>query len=319
MREESGPATAGVEDGAAVIELIGVSRWYGQVIGLNDVTVRVRSGVTGLLGPNGAGKSTLIRLATGQISPSLGAVRVLGELAFQNRNILARLGCCPDIEKFDDERTGRAFLEGAALLCGHGRKQAAARALDLLDLVGLKDAGGRPIGSYSKGMRQRLKLAQALVNDPDVLVLDEPLTGMDPLGRRHVVDLITRWGAEGRCVLVSSHILHEIEAMTDNVILIHHGRVLAEGVVHEIRRLLRGCPHRVTIGVDDPRGLAARLLPAAGVVAFRFGADELTVETTDPSSLFVAVEGVVLDGGLEVRRLFTQDDSLEAVFDYLVA
>ena len=303
------------------IRLTQVSRWYGPVIGLNDVSLTVASGVTGLLGPNGAGKSTLLRLVTGQITASLGEVRVLGEPVFQNPNVLQHVGCCPDMEKFNDEWTGFAFVRAAAYLCGFSSSGAAARARDLLEQVGLTDAADRAIGSYSKGMRQRVKLAQALVNDPEVIIFDEPLTGMDPVGRRQMVDLVRGFGAEGRCVLVSSHVLHEVEAMTDNVVLIHHGRVLAEGRVHEIRSLLEGYPHHVRIELGDgrpPKALAERLVADVDLVGLRFEDDGLTVETTTPDTLFSTLEGLVLDDGFDVRRLYTRDDSLEAVFDYLV-
>lgn len=311
------------EPRADAIELSNVSRWYGPVIGLNDVSLRIGSGVTGLLGPNGAGKSTLLRLVTGQISASLGDVRVLGEPMFQNPNVLARVGCCPDLEKFNDEWTGLAFVRAAAFFCGFSSKAAHDRALALLELVGLADAANRVIGSYSKGMRQRVKLAQALVNDPELIIFDEPLTGMDPVGRRKMVDLIRAFGAEGRTIVVSSHVLHEVEAMTDNVVLIHHGRVLAEGRVHEIRSLLKGYPHHIRIELEgaDPgrrRALAERLVASVDLVGLRFDDDGVTVETTTPEPLFRTLEGLVLDDGFAVRKLYARDDSLEAVFDYLV-
>jgi len=300
------------------MRLTGVSKWYGQVIGLNDVTLDIGPGVTGLLGPNGAGKTTLIRLVTGQAAPNLGTVEVLGETAFNNPRALARLGCCPDVEVVDDELSGFEFLRCLAYLHSMSAAAARARAEHLLDFVGLADAAGRPLGSYSKGMRQRAKLAQALLNDPDVLVLDEPLNGMDPVARRETTDLVRKLGDDGRCVLVSSHILHEVEAMTDVVILIHHGKVLAEGKVHEIRSLLKGYPHHISVEVDRPDEFARRLVPSDHLVAIRFAGDQVTVETTDPEQLLRSVEAMVLDDGMEVRRLRSRDDSLEAVFDYLV-
>lgn len=317
MAETSAPHPAA----APVILLAGVSRWYGQVIGLNDVSLAIGAGVTGLLGPNGAGKSTLIKLVTGQIAPSLGAVQVLGEEAFQNPRMLARIGCVPDLEKFNEEWTGHAFVRAAAYLAGFDSAAASARADELLDEVGLAAAARRPIGSYSKGMRQRAKIAQALVSDPELLVLDEPLTGLDPLGRRQIIDLVRSWGRQGRAVLVSSHVLHEVEGMTDAVVLIHHGRVVAEGRVHEIRALLKGYPHHVTVQVERPRELAARLLAdgtGADLAGLRLEARALTVETRDPERLFRTLESLVLDHGLPLERLYLRDDSLEAVFDYLV-
>ncbi len=260
---------------------------------------------------------------TGQISASLGDVRVLGEPVFQNPNVLRSIGCCPDLEKFNDEWTGRQFVRAAAYLAGFSAREAAARANDLLALVGLADAGDRVIGAYSKGMRQRVKLAQALVADPEVIVFDEPLTGMDPVGRRQMVELVRAFGAEGRTILVSSHVLHEVEAMTENVVLIHHGRVLAEGRVHEIRSLLKGYPHHIRIELEENaperrRALAQRLVAEADLAGLRFDDEGLTVETTAPDPLFRVLEGLVVDDGFEVRKLYARDDSLEAVFDYLV-
>lgn len=307
-----------VDSLADPIVLEGVSRWYGPVIGLNDVSLRIARGVTGLLGPNGAGKSTLIRLVTGQIAPSLGTVRVLGADVFRDPRALARVGCCPDIERFNEDWTGLGFVEAAAWLCGLSKKAARARALELLELVALSDAARSPLASYSKGMRQRAKLAQALVNDPEVLVLDEPLTGMDPVVRKGLVELVRRLGAEGRTVLVSSHVLHEVEAMTEEVVLMHHGRVLAEGRIHEIRALLSGHPHHVTIESADPRALARHVLEHADVVGMRFEGRAVTIETQSVEPLFRAVESLVLDGGHAVERMYTRDDSLAAVFDYLV-
>ncbi len=300
------------------IEIKNASKWYGPVIALNDVTINVAPGVTGLLGPNGAGKSTLIRLVTGQAEPSLGVVSVFGEKIFGAPRVLARVGCLPDIEVFNDEWSGHVFVKTQAYLSGWSRRESDERATRLLAEVGLEEAMHRPIGSYSKGMRQRVMLAQALLNDPDVLILDEPLTGMDPVARKKTIDLVTRYGKSGRTVLVSSHILHEVEAMTDNVILIHHGRVLAEGKVHEIRSLLKGYPLHVTIEAAEPRRVAQSLLGAAELAGLRFEDQAVTIETRDPEALFRSLERLVLDEQADVRRVVTRDDSLEAVFDYLV-
>lgn len=300
------------------IVLEGVSRWYGPVIGLNEVSICMGAGVTGLLGPNGAGKSTLLRLVTGQIAASLGNVRVFGEPAFQNANVLARVGCCPDIERFQDGWTGYDFVFSMAWLSGLSRADARARTQEALREVDLADVSARKIGGYSKGMRQRIKLAQAIVHDPDVLILDEPLTGMDPVSRRRTADLVRRFADSGRCVVISSHVLHEVEAMTDQVVLMHHGRVLAEGQIHEIRALLKGHPHRVTVLVERPQEVAAALLRRVSVDGLRIHGDELTIDTAAPSSLFAALQDLVLDEGLGIRRMYTRDDSLEAVFDYLI-
>ena len=191
-----------------------VSKWYGQVIGLNDISVEVRPGVTGLLGPNGAGKSTFLKLVTGQLKPSKGTVRVLGEPIWGNPGLYARVGFCPEQDSFYERMTGLQWVTALVRLNGLSVTAARDAAREALDTVDLLDAADKKIGAYSKGMRQRVKLAQAVVHDPELLVLDEPLAGMDPIARRKVVRLIQRWGREGKSVLVSRHILHEIESMT---------------------------------------------------------------------------------------------------------
>ncbi len=302
----------------ARIELEHVSRDYGPVRGLNDVTLKIGPGVTGLLGPNGAGKSTLIRLITGQIRPDLGVVKILGKPIFGNHEARARIGCCPDIEKYNNEWTGYRFVFAAAYLTGFSRSESKRRARELLELVGLTEAADRPIGSYSKGMRQRAKFAQSLVNDPEILVLDEPLTGLDPVGRKQMLDLMRGLGDLGRTVLVSSHVLHEVESATDQIVLIHHGKLVAEGKVSEIRSLLSQHPLQVRIHTERHREVGAKFAVEPGVHGMQFDSSQLTVETKEPERLFQRLESMVLDEGIEVSSVVTRDESLEAVFDYLV-
>lgn len=302
----------------AAISLEHVSRDYGPVRGLNDVTLDIGPGVTGLLGPNGAGKSTLIRLITGQIRADQGEVRVLGESVFGNIRVLAKLGCCPDIEKYNNEWSGYRFVFAAAYLSGFSRRDAEARAWHLLELVDLVDAAKKPIGSYSKGMRQRAKFAQALVSDPQILVLDEPLTGLDPVSRKQMLDLVRAFGDAGRTVLISSHVLHEVEAATDQVVLIHHGKVVAEGRISDIRALLSNHPLQVTIGATHERELAARFVREEGVDAVHVAPGAVTIETKTPAELFLKLESLVVDEGVHVKSVMTRDESLEAIFDYLV-
>ena len=216
---------------ASVVAARSLSKWYGQVIALNDVTVDVPTGVVGLLGPNGAGKSTFMKLVTGQLRPSQGAVEVLGEPIWGNPGVYARMGYCPDQDAFYERMTGLEWLSALIRLHGFDDSRAADLATEALDTVGLADVAHRRIGAYSKGMRQRVKLAQAIAHDPDLLLLDEPLTGMDPLGRRQTIELIKAWSRAGKTIVVSSHILHEIELMTSTILLINNGRILAEGNV----------------------------------------------------------------------------------------
>ena len=296
-----------------------LSKWYGQVIGLNDVTVSVPAGVTGLLGPNGAGKSTFMKLMTGQLQPSKGTVTVLGEPVWGNPAVFFRLGFCPDQDAFYDRMTGLDWVAALARLGGMGESasvEAARRALELVDLI---EAADRKIGSYSKGMRQRVKLAQAVAHDPELLVLDEPLSGMDPLGRRRTIRLIKEWARAGKTVIVSSHILHEIEAMTSNILLINHGRILAEGNVHQIRGLIDTHPHTVSIRAADPRRLARTLLESGEVISMRFEPGAIEVQTGTPDSFYARLTDLAASGEAgEIAEVTSPDDNLQAVFEYLV-
>ncbi|MFI5184017.1 MAG: ABC transporter ATP-binding protein [Vicinamibacteria bacterium] len=303
----------------APVEFVRASRWYGPVIALNDVTVTVTPGITGLLGPNGAGKSTLLKLASGQLSPSQGEVRILGRPAATSPEVFHRVGLCAEADAFWENLTGLQFLVSLLRLTGFDDAECRRRADAALDLVDLAPARDRKIGGYSKGMRQRVKLAQALAHDPDVLLLDEPVSGMDPVNRRRVVDLVKRLGREGRTVIVSSHILHEVEAMTRRVLLIHNGRILAEGDVREIRDLMDEHPHTVSLRARDPRGLGSAVVSLPSVLSLSFGAEGewVTVQTSRPDEFYAALHEVAVDAG--VTEMFSPDEDLESVFRYLVA
>ena len=303
----------------AILSADHLSKWYGQVIGLNDVTVSVPPGITGLLGPNGAGKSTFMKLITGQLKPSKGSVKLLGEEIWANPGLYFRVGFCPEQDAFYDRMTGLEWVAALVRLNGLGdkeSKEAAERALITVDLM---DAAQKRIGAYSKGMRQRVKLAQALVHDPEVLILDEPLSGMDPLGRRKTIRMIRDWARQGKSILVSSHILHEIESMTANILLINNGRILAEGNVHQIRDLIDEHPHTVYIRADDPRGLAREFLQRADVISMRFEPGAVIVETGKPDEFYARLTELVAAGACgTVDELSSPDDNLQAVFKYLV-
>jgi len=296
-----------------------LSKWYGQVSGLNDVTIAIPRGVTGLLGPNGAGKSTLMKLVTGQLRPSAGTLRVFDEPIWGNPSQYRRLGFCPEQDAFYEHMTGRDWVEALAGLHGMDDAAAAAAATRALETVDLLDVADRKIGGYSKGMRQRVKLAQAMVHDPELLVLDEPLSGMDPLMRRRTIRLIRQWAGAGKTVIVSSHVLHEIEAMTATIVLMHNGRIVAEGDVHQIRALIDAHPHRVSIRAADPRALAKRLLVDDDVSSFRFEGDALLVETANPDSFYSRLTEVAASGEAgSIEEVTSPDDNLQAVFSYLV-
>src|SRR3954451_13534592 len=263
---------------SAVIATEQLSKWYGQVSALNDVSVSVPPSITGLLGPNGAGKSTFMKLVTGQLKPSKGTLRVLGMPIWGNPGAFTRIGLCPEQDAFYERMTGREWLTALVRLNGLTIDDAAAAVHRALGSVELLDAADKKIGGYSKGMRQRVKLAQAIVHDPELLILDEPLTGMDPLMRRKTIRLVRDWARAGKSVLVSSHILHEIESMTSNILLINNGRILAEGNVHQIRDLIDTHPHTVFIRAAEPRGLARQFVAEEGVISLRFEPGAVVVE-----------------------------------------
>jgi len=304
---------------AAVIATDHVSKWYGQVIGLNDVSVSVPAGITGLLGPNGAGKSTLMKLITGQLKPSKGSVQVLGEPIWRNPRLFFRIGFCPEQDAFYERMTGLEWLTALVRLNGYGDRAAEAAARRALGIVELVDAADKKIGAYSKGMRQRVKLAQAIVHDPQLLILDEPLAGMDPLARRKTIRLIKDWGRQGKSLVVSSHILHEIEAMTSNILLINNGRILAEGDVHQIRDLIDEHPHTVFIRAADPRGIARQLLTRDDVLSLRFEEGAVVIETGRPDDFYGRLTEIAASGEFgEITEVTSPDDNLQAVFQYLV-
>jgi ABC-2 type transport system ATP-binding protein len=296
-----------------------LSKWYGQVSGLNDVTVSVPAGITGLLGPNGAGKSTFMKLITGQLKPSKGTVRVLNEPIWGNPPIYHRIGFCPEQDAFYDRMTGLDWVTALVRLGGADLSAATGAARRALEAVDLLDAADKKIGAYSKGMRQRVKLAQAIAHDPELLILDEPLSGMDPIMRRRTIRQIREWGRAGKSVLVSSHILHEVEAMTSNILLINNGRIVAEGNVHQIRELIDEHPHTVFIRADAPRELARRLLTEDGVISLRFEPGAVIIETSRPDAFYARLTEMAATGEAgAIDEVTSPDDNLQAVFKYLV-
>ncbi len=303
-----------------IVEFRQVSKWYVNVIGLNKLTVGISAGVTGLLGPNGAGKSTFLQLATGQLRPSQGEVRVLGHRAWNNPALNRFLGLCPEQDAFYEWMTGRAFVETCARLGGLPGPAAREATARVLDDVGMTEHADRAVGGYSKGMRQRTKVAQALVHDPLVLFLDEPLTGTDPIARRDLIAIIRRLGASGKSVILSSHVLHEVEAITPRVILINRGRLVAEGQVREIRDLIDKHPHRIVLKGEDDRALAAKLIAFDDVVGVDLGRADggLVVETRSPDAFYGRLAAIALEDGTAIAHVESEDDNLDAVFRYLV-
>jgi ABC-2 type transport system ATP-binding protein len=304
---------------APVVTAEHVSKWYGQVIGLNDVSVEVPPGITGLLGPNGAGKSTFMKLITGQLRPSKGSLKILGEPIWGNPHLYFQIGFCPEQDAFYERMTGLEWVRALVRLNGYTEKEADEAARQALTAVDLMEAANKKIGAYSKGMRQRVKLAQAIVHDPALLILDEPLSGMDPLARRRTIRLIREWARAGKSVLVSSHILHEIESMTANILLINNGRIIAEGDVHHIRDLIDEHPHSVYVRAENPRALARDFLDQADVRTLRFEEGAVVVETGKPDLFYARLTELAASGEYgAIEEVTSPDDNLQAVFQYLV-
>jgi ABC-2 type transport system ATP-binding protein len=289
------------------------------VIGVNQVTLELRPGaITGLVGSNGAGKTTLMRLATGQLRPDLGAVRVCGHDAW-SCDAKRHVGFCPDADSFYEEMSGRQFVEAMARLNGYPRAEARRRTEATLELVGMADRADRRLRGYSKGMRQRIKLAQALVHDPALLVLDEPLSGIDPIGRLEFITLFRNLATRDKCLLVSSHELEELEKLTDHVAIMAHGRIAAVGTITQIRDLLDNYPLSVRVGCDQPRELAGLLLRLGDVVGVEMADDaRLVVRARNPRQFFAEFTRLVLEEDIQVTHLETLDDSTHAVLGYVL-
>jgi ABC-2 type transport system ATP-binding protein len=303
-----------------VIETSKLSKWYGNVLGLSDVTLEIEPGITGLLGPNGAGKSTFLNLLTGQIKPSIGHVAIFGQRVRNNYALFSRIGFCPEQDSFYEEMTGWEFLTSLLKLQHFAEPEVKTRAERALEVVELSADKDRLIRAYSRGMRQRLKFSQAIAHDPEIIILDEPLSGMDPLGKRKIIRLIKEYKGRGKTVIVSSHVLPEIEALTKNIILIHQGKIFAKGDIHYIRDLIESHPHMVSIKCAEPRRLASMLIEDDFVLKLHFGPDSksLLVETNNRDKFFSLLLSLLVKNRIEVEEITSPDDNLQAVFDYLV-
>jgi ABC-2 type transport system ATP-binding protein len=302
----------------AVVELTNVSRWYGNVVAVNDISFQLAGGVTGLLGPNGAGKSTILHMVAGFLAPSSGAVTVGGEPSWRHPEMYRRIGLVPEREAVYPFLTGREFAAANARLQGMAPAEAAEAAARAIGLVELDDAADRPIGTYSKGMRQRAKVAAALVHDPSILLLDEPFNGMDPRQRLHMMDLLHTMAAQGRTILFSSHILEEVERLAGRVLVIVSGRLAASGDFREIRRLMTDRPHTFTLRSSDDRALASALLAESTTAGAALDGGILTVRTNDFGAFSRAISGIARRHQIRLHELLPTDESLESVFSYLV-
>jgi ABC-2 type transport system ATP-binding protein len=303
--------------GDPLIEVRGVSKWFGNVVAVSDVSFDIGAGVTALLGPNGAGKSTMLRMLCGLARPSKGTVRLLGSDPRSNVAVTRQLGLVPQQEGVFEPLTALAFVRLSADL--HGLPDADGSARAALATVELDADDERRLPTYSKGMRQRVKLAQAIVHDPRLIVLDEPLTGLDPRQRAHMIELFHRLGSDGRCVVVTSHVLDEVERFGSDVLVMAKGRLAAAGDFREIRTLMDDRPRRVVVRTSEPRLLAADLLQAGVVVGVRVeGDDALLLDTEDARGLGRAIAPLARARGTSVLEVRAVDEDLEDVFRYLV-
>ncbi|HEX8395521.1 MAG TPA: ABC transporter ATP-binding protein [Longimicrobium sp.] len=309
------PAPAAAPPSEVAVQLTNVSRWYGNVVAVNDITFSLGAGITGLLGPNGAGKSTILHMMAGFLAPSAGEVRVAGMTAWKNPEVYRHVGLVPEREAVYPLLTAYEFALMNARL--HGIADAEAAAERAIDTVDLRHAMHRRIGGYSKGMRQRAKIAGALVHGPRILLLDEPFNGMDPSQRMQMMVLLKQLADQGKTILISSHILEELDQLANNVLVIVAGRLAASGHFRQIRRLMTDRPHTFTLQSSDDRRLAAALMAEASVQGLELG-EHLTVRASDRGSFALALPRVARAAGVTLFELHPTDESLESVFSYLV-
>jgi ABC-2 type transport system ATP-binding protein len=301
-----------------VIEAQTLSKWFGEVVAVNNLTLNIGPGVTGLLGPNGAGKTTFIKLALGLYGPSRGKLRVLGETPRNNLRVLRRTGYCPEADKFYENMTGYEFVYWMNRFWGMKAAEARKKAVEACEMVKMAHRMDDVISEYSKGMRQRIKVAQALSTDPELLFLDEPMSGLDPEGREELFALIRVLGEQGRTVVFSTHILYEVERVTNTVVLLHNGCVLAEGDVHQIRDLIDEHPHAVTVACSDPHHLATHFIDSPATLNIEFSDGRVTIRTGDPNAFYKTLNSVILNERIKVTSVTCPDDNLQSVFNYLV-
>jgi ABC-2 type transport system ATP-binding protein len=306
---------------APIIQASDLSKWYGQVIGLNKFALRVMPGITGIVGPNGSGKSTFFKVVLGLIKPNAGSITVLGQSPWKNSDLHSSIGFCPDYESLPADSTGREYLTLVGRLHMMHGTDLSKRIQEVGKLVEMVKALDRKTGGYSKGMRQRMKIAGALIHDPELLILDEPLSGTDPLVRKDIIDLVKRLNKEhGHDIIVSSHVLFEIERMTHNVALIYRGRAVASGDISEIRNLMDRHPHNIIIEGERTTALAKHLLDQDYVVSISYNdnRNSVTVQVSRPDDFFNGLPALIDKAQCSVTKMYSLDDNLEAVFKYLV-
>jgi ABC-2 type transport system ATP-binding protein len=297
-----------------------VSKFYGEVLGVNRVHLSIPTGITGLVGPNGSGKSTLMNLMTGLLQPSQGSVTVLGHSPLEPQELFCKLGYCSQYDSFPKGLSGRQFVYSYLRVHGFDHATTADLTEQALEQAGLLAAADRNVAGYSKGMRQRIKLAQAIAHQPSVLVLDEPLNGLDPMARAEMIDLFKEQASQGCHVIISSHILHEVDLISDQVILLNEGYVVAEGDIRGVRSEMEKHPLQILIRCDQPALLASRLFEQAGVVEVKIHDDRrgLLVRTKEAERFYLALNRVILDNDLTVEAVTPADEDVQAVYQYLI-
>lgn len=300
-----------------IVEALQLSKWFKAVRGVSDISFEFEGGVLGLLGPNGAGKSTLLKLLSGQCKPTRGDIYVFGERIWNNYPLMKRIGFSPEQDNFYEWQTGRAFLEFLGTLAQIPQKDLAQQVNRALDLTDMTVNANRPISTYSKGMRQRLKVAQALLHNPDLIILDEPLNGTDPEGRHKLVELVKDLGKQGKHIIVSSHILHEVDSMTDNILLLLNGHVKACGRTSDLRKLFGEKPTKVHLRCPHERALAKVFAEENSVQSLQILSNELVLEITNLTEFYQRLSDLIRERVIEIEEIFIPDENLEAIFKYL--
>ncbi len=308
------------ENGERMIVFEDVSKFYGDILGVNRVNLTIAPGITSLVGPNGSGKTTLMNLMTGLLKPTRGRISILGTGINEPEKLFRRVGYCAQFDSFPRGVTGRDFIRSYLLVHGYDKSHANELTERALVRVGLQEAGGRKVAAYSKGMRQRIRLAQSIAHNPRVLILDEPLNGLDPMARAETIRLFRQLAADGLHLIISSHILHEVDMMSDCVVLLNNGYVVAEGDIHGVRDEMEEHPMQILVRCDRPSRLAARLFEQAETVEARLHEDRrgLFVKTKDADKFYVLMNRVVLEEKLNIESVAPADDDLNAVYQYLI-
>jgi ABC-2 type transport system ATP-binding protein len=309
-----------IESPSQMIVFDDVSKFYGEILGVNRVNLSIAPGITSLVGPNGSGKTTLMNLMTGLLRPTRGHISILGIGPDRPEELFRKVGYCSQFDSFPGGMTGRQFISSFLSLHGYTRAEAEELSTRALERVGLQEAADRKVAGYSKGMRQRIRLGQAIAHGPSVLILDEPLNGLDPMARAESINLFRHLAAEGLHLIISSHILHEVDMMSDSVVLLNNGYVVAEGDIHGVRDEMEEHPMQILIRCDRPGVLASRVFAQNAVVEARLHTDAhgLFVKTKDADRFYLLLNRVVLEEGLNVESVAPVDDDLNAVYQYLI-